>query len=141
MPGQPTPSDPSATLSGASSELESTADRLDRLFEGLRTSLLAAGISLESSDASLESSVISATSGINSLAALRQDLVAAKAEVRRHNLAAGLWRAGALSGIAGLAGSLLDRSNPRGAAIGAGAGALAGGVWLLTEHWPPWPFN
>jgi hypothetical protein len=137
-PAPPMLSDPSSTLSGASSELESTADRLDRLFAGLRASLLAAGISLASSDASLESSVISATNGINSLAGLRVDLAAADRLARRRSLESGLWRVGALSGVGACLGSIVWKGDPKAAGIGAIPGAVAGGVWMLAERWPPW---
>ena len=74
----------------------------------------------------------------SSLQASERSLQEANRLASRHSLALGLWRVGALSSIAGLAGTALEGRLGQGTAWGAGIGAIAGGVWYLAEHWPPW---
>ena len=130
------PSTPSASLSGASSELGSIADELETLLSGLRASLQRAGISLDASGQSLESSIRYATASIDSLAQARADLATAAAQARRRSLEAALWRTSALSAGLGLAGGLLDPRAAQGCAAGAAFGALVGAVWWAAESWP-----
>lgn len=135
-PAQIAPSSPSGELSGISDQLNNTADRLDNLFRALQASLRAAGISQANSDLSLDDSLKLASDSISSMGALKLDLAIANRLAQQASLKSGLWRFGAFSSIAGLAGTALEGRLGQGTAWGAGLGAVAGGVWLAIEHWP-----
>jgi len=88
-PSLPLPSDPSGTLSGASSELGQIADELESLLARLNRSLEAAGIYQDASARSLESSISSATTSIGSLVASEAAL---KTQARNQARELWIWR-------------------------------------------------
>jgi hypothetical protein len=92
----PSPSDPSGTLSGASSELDSIADELETLLSKLDASLQAAGISRAESDKSLEASIASATNGIDSLSSSKEALQEA---IRARDVELWVWRGTTAAGV------------------------------------------
>lgn len=110
-------SDIAARLLSLSTALSSEADAQSIELSELQSLLEESRTALESSQASLDKAAV---------------------EAKRLSAGMALWRVGALSGVIGLAGSLLDHEAARGAGIGAGIGAAAAAVWWAVEAWPPW---
>ncbi|MCX7023042.1 MAG: hypothetical protein NT080_00300 [Spirochaetes bacterium] len=93
----PLPSDPSGTLSGASSALGQIADELETLLARLDESLARAGIYQDASERSLASSISSATSSIDSLLASEAVLLV---QTRRQGLELWIWRGATAAAVA-----------------------------------------
>ena len=133
----PAPSDMNGRLSTDSDLLNSTADRYDKLWEGLKSFLQAAGISETLSDGSLETSIQSVQDSIRSGAQAQADLRTAQTLAFRKGLENSLWRVTALSGVLGLgfslASPLVGQQPLPEAGIGLAVGGAAGIVWGVID--------
>jgi hypothetical protein len=110
----------------ASPTLGSIADRLSKLSTQLSSEADAQSTELAELSSLLEESR-------SALLSSQASLDKAAAEIKGQALKAGLWRDFALVAALGAGGALADPSKARGAAIGAGAGAV---VALAVEAWP-----
>ena len=125
---------PPAVSAPSSPTLSDIAARLSALSTALSSEANAQSTELQESKSLLEASR-------NALLNSQASLDKAAKEIRLRSLEAGLWRAAALAGIAGLAGSLLDPEKAWGAGYGIGLGLVAGAAWDIVEVWLPWTMH
>jgi hypothetical protein len=127
----PSTASPPAVSAPSSPTLSDIAARLSALSTALSSEASAQSTELQESKSLLEESR-------NALLSSQASLDKAARETRLRSLDAALWRFGALSGVLGAGGSLLEPAKAQGAAIGAGIGAAIALAWTIFDYWPPW---